>query len=151
MYNDFTHALTLTQHLPPSPPPPPFPPSPVVSNQVVNVNDCLTLSDYPPGDTQAYGSAEGGLYATSNDKGTGLLLTAPTGDGMPEPVPYVWGVSAVGVEASAFLHWDQPSYQPPDEVRNFGLWLSDRKDRDVDFVKVLFYCVFLKQKRVSCT
>jgi hypothetical protein len=54
----------------------------------------------------------------------------------PHEVPFVWKVKAVGVESEAWKYWDHPKYEDPDLINNFGVWLGDAIDKDVDFIKV---------------
>ena len=102
------------------------------SQVVVNVNDCPALRSRPPdGSTVAADPAD---YADDGSGGFGP--GGGSGAARGTAVPYPWRVAAVGAEAEAYAHWDEPGYAAPDQLESFGLWLGDAADRDVDAVKV---------------
>jgi hypothetical protein len=78
---------------------------------VINVNDCPTLK-----------------------------VTAPdasvTNDDTDDEVDYLYSVKAVGAKSDAYKRWDNPNYEPLDQIDNFGISISDSVDKDVDFIKV---------------
>jgi hypothetical protein len=101
---------------------------------VVNVNDCPVLGAKPPDGSsyQATVADDDGDVDDNNDNdgssGSGSSATTAVG--------YTWHVLAVGAESEAYGVWDDPLYEPPDCLGNFGLWLGDAADQDVDVVKV---------------